>query len=154
MNGILYAQVSKNMTYINEKKKSATFLQRERKDSPNNNYFLKSTCSLCYNFLLCLSAHDLAKGDKGGFNDPYIRVFLSPEVDTRKRETQIHTDESNPFFDEHYKFPVSQEDIKEKNLMLQVRKNKLLKYFYVVGMNLLCKLMMKSNHFKKVKAMN
>lgn len=58
-------------------------------------------------FLWLSLAHDLARGDQGGFNDPYIRVFLSPEVDTRKRETTIHRNESNPFFDEHFKFPVS-----------------------------------------------
>jgi Ca2+-dependent lipid-binding protein len=68
-------------------------------------------------------AHDLAKGDHGGFNDPYIRLFISPEVDNRKRETNTHRNESNPFFDEHFKFPVSQEDMKEKVLLLQVRQS-------------------------------
>ncbi|XP_035700672.1 uncharacterized protein LOC110861429 isoform X2 [Folsomia candida] len=70
-----------------------------------------------------IEALDLAKGEICGFNDPYIRVFLSPEVDTRKRETSIHRNESNPFFDEHFKFPVSQDEIKEKGLMLQVLDN-------------------------------
>jgi len=66
-------------------------------------------------------AHDLAGSDQGGFNDPYIRLYLTPEVDTRKRQTNIHRNDPNPFFDEHFKFPVSQDDLKEKSLTLQVR---------------------------------
>ncbi len=66
-------------------------------------------------------AHDLAGSSQGGFNDPYIRIFISPEVDSRKRQTNIHRNEPNPYFDEHFKFPVSQEDLKEKVLILQVR---------------------------------
>ncbi|CAG7717906.1 unnamed protein product [Allacma fusca] len=67
-----------------------------------------------------IEAHDLAGSDQGGFNDPYIRLFLSPEVDGRKRQTSIHRNDPNPFFDEHFKFPVSQDELKEKTLILQV----------------------------------
>ncbi|ODN02651.1 Synaptotagmin-3 [Orchesella cincta] len=67
-----------------------------------------------------IEAHDLAGSSQGGFNDPYIRLYMSPEVDTRKRQTSIHRNESNPYFDEHFKFPVSQDDLKEKILILQV----------------------------------
>lgn len=65
-------------------------------------------------------AHELAGSDQGGFNDPYIRLSLSPEVDGRKRQTKIHRNDPNPIFDEIFKFPVSQEEIKEKSLILQV----------------------------------
>lgn len=42
-------------------------------------------------------------------------------MDTRKRQTSIHRNEQNPVFDEQFKFPVSQDDLKEKTLILQVR---------------------------------
>ncbi|CAL8107262.1 unnamed protein product [Orchesella dallaii] len=67
-----------------------------------------------------IEAHDLAGSSQGGFNDPYIRLYMAPEVDTRKRQTSIHRNESNPYFDEHFKFPVSQDDLKDKILILQV----------------------------------
>ena len=73
-----------------------------------------------YVIFMMAIAHDLAGSDQGGFNDPYIRLFLTPEVDGRKRQTSTHRNDPNPFFDEHFKFPVSQEDLKEKTLILQV----------------------------------
>lgn len=75
----------------------------------------------CYAFsLFQISARDLPGADQSGFNDPYMRLFLLPEVDARKRETNVHPNEGNPFFDEHFKFPVSQEDLVEKIITLQV----------------------------------
>jgi hypothetical protein len=53
---------------------------------------------------------------------------MSPEVDARKRQTNIHRNDPNPFFDEHFKFPVSQDELKEKILILQVRKHSLFIY--------------------------
>lgn len=67
-----------------------------------------------------IEAHDLAGTDQGGFNDPYVKLTLSPEVDTRKRQTSIHRNNPNPFFDQHFKFPVSHEQLQEKTLVLQV----------------------------------
>ncbi|XP_071574412.1 synaptotagmin-5 isoform X1 [Temnothorax nylanderi] len=67
-----------------------------------------------------IEAHDLAGSDQGGFNDPYVKLTLSPEVDSRKRQTQIHRNDPNPFFDQHFKFPVSYEELQEKTLLLQV----------------------------------
>ncbi|XP_026824177.1 synaptotagmin-6 isoform X2 [Ooceraea biroi] len=67
-----------------------------------------------------IEAHDLAGTDQGGFNDPYVKLSLSPEVDSRKRQTQIHRNDPNPFFDQHFKFPVSYEELQEKTLVLQV----------------------------------
>jgi len=66
-----------------------------------------------------IEAHDLAGSDQGGFNDPYVKLSLSPEVDSRKRQTQIHRNDPNPFFDQHFKFPVSYEELQEKILVLQ-----------------------------------
>lgn len=67
-----------------------------------------------------IEAHDLAGSDQGGFNDPYVRLSLQPEIDTRKRQTAIHRNDPNPFFDQHFKFPVSHEDLQSKTLVLQV----------------------------------
>lgn len=66
------------------------------------------------------TAHDLAGSGQGGFNDPYVKLTMSPEVDSRKRQTVIHRNDPNPFFDQHFKFPVSHEDLKDKTLILQV----------------------------------
>ncbi|KAK9692692.1 C2 domain [Popillia japonica] len=71
-----------------------------------------------------IEAHDLAGSDQGGFNDPYVRISLAPEVDTRKRQTVIHRNDPNPFFDQHFKFPVSHEDLQSKTLILQVRRDR------------------------------
>ncbi|XP_028028495.1 synaptotagmin-5-like isoform X1 [Bombyx mandarina] len=67
-----------------------------------------------------IEAHDLAGYEAGGFNDPYVRVSLLPEVDTRVRQTPVHRNEANPFFDQHFKFPVSHDELSDKTLLLQV----------------------------------
>ncbi|KAI8440006.1 hypothetical protein MSG28_001444 [Choristoneura fumiferana] len=67
-----------------------------------------------------IEAHDLAGYEAGGFNDPYVRVTLLPEVDTRVRQTPVHRNEANPFFDQHFKFPVSHDELGDKTLLLQV----------------------------------
>nr|CAD7201533.1 unnamed protein product [Timema douglasi] len=67
-----------------------------------------------------IEAHNLTGSDQGGFNDPYVRLSLSSPVDNRKRQTAIHRNDPNPFFDEHFKFPVSHEDLQDKSLILQV----------------------------------
>lgn len=67
-----------------------------------------------------IEAHDLAGYDAGGFNDPYVRVSLLPEVDSRVRQTPVHRNEANPFFDQHFKFPVSHDELGDKTLLLQV----------------------------------
>ncbi|XP_060800824.1 synaptotagmin-5 [Amyelois transitella] len=67
-----------------------------------------------------IEAHDLAGYEAGGFNDPYVRVSLMPEVDTRVRQTPVHRNEANPFFDQHFKFPVSHDELGDKTLLLQV----------------------------------
>ncbi|XP_043520329.1 synaptotagmin-5 isoform X1 [Frieseomelitta varia] len=67
-----------------------------------------------------IEAHDLAGSDQGGFNDPYVKLTLSPEVDSRKRQTQIYRNETNPFFDQQFKFPVSNDELHDRILVLQV----------------------------------
>ncbi|CAK9803707.1 P65-C [Anthophora quadrimaculata] len=67
-----------------------------------------------------IEARDLAGSDQGGFHDPYVKLTLSPEVDSKKRQTQIHHNESDPFFDQQFKFPVSNDELQDKTLVLQV----------------------------------
>lgn len=67
-----------------------------------------------------IEANELAGSDAGGFNDPYVKLSLSPEVDARKRQTPIHRNEPNPLFDQQFKFPVSHEELQDKTLLLQV----------------------------------
>lgn len=47
-------------------------------------------------------------------------MLLLPEVDNRKRQTSIHRGEVHPYFDQHFKFPVSRDQLQGKELILQV----------------------------------
>ncbi|CAB0034043.1 unnamed protein product [Trichogramma brassicae] len=67
-----------------------------------------------------VEASELASGEHGGFQDPFVKLSLSPEVDARKRQTGVHHNEANPRFDQHFKFPVSQDELQDKTLLLQV----------------------------------
>ncbi|KAL7734965.1 hypothetical protein ACLKA6_011230 [Drosophila palustris] len=67
-----------------------------------------------------IEAHNLSPIEEGGFRDPYVRLMLQPDVDSRKRQTHIHRGESNPYFDQHFKFPVSRDQLQGKELVLQV----------------------------------
>ena len=67
-----------------------------------------------------VKACDLANSEHGGFQDPYIKLTLSPEVDARKRQTNVYHNDQNPRFDQHFKFPVSHEELQDKTLILQV----------------------------------
>lgn len=67
-----------------------------------------------------IEAHNLRASEDGGFWDPYVRVSLQPEVDQKKRQTAIHRGESHPYFDQHFKFPVSRDQLQGKEIVLQV----------------------------------
>lgn len=41
-------------------------------------------------------------------------------MDGRKRETAIRRGEAHPYFDEHFKFPVSRDQLSGRTLVLQV----------------------------------
>lgn len=49
-----------------------------------------------------------------------MRLQLSPDVDNRKRESNIHRGEFHPYFDQHFKFPISRDQLPGKELILQV----------------------------------
>lgn len=67
-----------------------------------------------------VAAQHICPIDKGGFRDPLVRLTLSPEVDNRKREALIARGEHHPYFDQHFKFPVSRDQLPGKELILQV----------------------------------
>lgn len=71
-------------------------------------------------FPFFFSAHNLCAIDDGGFRDPFVRLQLSPDVDNRKRESNIHRGEFHPYFDQHFKFPISRDQLPGKELILQV----------------------------------
>lgn len=58
--------------------------------------------------------------ENGGFNDPYVTAALIPEVDNRKRQTIIHRNVANPYFDHNFKFPMTHDDLANSTLILQV----------------------------------
>lgn len=45
---------------------------------------------------------------------------MYPEVDQRKRQTAIHRGQNHPYFDQNFKFPVSRDQLQNKELILQV----------------------------------
>lgn len=67
-----------------------------------------------------IEAHSLCPIDDGGFRDPFVRLIINPDVDNRKRESNIHRGECHPFFDQNFKFPVSKDQLNGKVLILQV----------------------------------
>jgi hypothetical protein len=75
---------------------------------------------IIYSIFIDFPAHDLCPFDEGGFHDPYVRLTLDPEVDQRKRQTAIYRAETHPYFDQHFKFPISRDQLPGKQLILQV----------------------------------
>lgn len=72
------------------------------------------------NSFYLFAAQGLCPIDEGGFRDPLVRLSLSPEVDNRKREALIARGEHHPYFDQHFKFPVSRDQLPGKELIMQV----------------------------------
>lgn len=46
--------------------------------------------------------------------------MLTPETDNRKRQTSTRRGDIHPFFDQHFKFPVSRDQLPDRVLVLQV----------------------------------
>lgn len=68
-------------------------------------------------FVLALELNNLSEN---GFNDPYVKVSLIPEVDTKIRRTDIRRNCPDPYFNEIFKFPVTYDELAEKHLLFQV----------------------------------
>lgn len=52
-----------------------------------------------------------------------MRLMLCPQVDSRARSTPIHSGESHVHIDQHFKFPISRDQLPGKELVLQVLDN-------------------------------
>ncbi|XP_078076729.1 synaptotagmin VIII [Mustelus asterias] len=66
-----------------------------------------------------IQAMDLKAMDLGGTSDPYVIVYLLPEK-TQKFETKVYRRTLNPTFKERFIFKVSQADMAEKTVVMQV----------------------------------
>ncbi|KAI9581485.1 hypothetical protein GQX74_012810 [Glossina fuscipes] len=111
------------VTEINDMRNSSTSQNNLPSCSINNTsppYCSKIAGGRCISPLLIPPPHNLCPIEEGGFRDPYVRLFLEPEVDKRKRQTIIHRGQSNPYFDQHFKFPVSRDQLHGKELTLQL----------------------------------
>lgn len=67
-----------------------------------------------------MTALDLNNLSANGFNDPYVKVSLIPEVDSKQRRTDIRRNCPDPYFNEIFKFPVTYDELVEKCLLFQV----------------------------------
>ncbi|CAL1283779.1 unnamed protein product [Larinioides sclopetarius] len=67
-----------------------------------------------------IEALDLGTLSTKGFNDPYVKVSLIPEVDSKQRRTDIRRNCSDPFFNEIFKFPVTYDELADKSLLFEV----------------------------------
>ncbi|XP_076370373.1 synaptotagmin-1-like isoform X1 [Tachypleus tridentatus] len=106
------------------KKKGMVFFQSS--DSQDKSKYGRLHFRLKYDFdrsdlvVHVIEALDLGAISKNGFNDPYVKLTLISEVDTKVRQTEIQRNSSDPVFDEVFKFPVSYDDLLGKTLLLQV----------------------------------
>ncbi|XP_007431740.1 synaptotagmin-2 [Python bivittatus] len=64
-------------------------------------------------------AADLKAMDSGGTSDPYVIVFLTSDI-RKKYETKVHRKTLNPVFNESFVFQVSQAEVTEAILVMQV----------------------------------
>ncbi|XP_070621103.1 synaptotagmin-8 [Erythrolamprus reginae] len=64
-------------------------------------------------------AADLKAMDSGGTSDPYVIVFLTSDI-RKKYETKVHRKTLNPVYNESFIFQVSQAEVTEAILVMQV----------------------------------
>ncbi|XP_034272761.1 synaptotagmin-8 isoform X2 [Pantherophis guttatus] len=64
-------------------------------------------------------AADLKAMDSGGTSDPYVIAFLTSDI-RKKYETKVHRKTLNPVFNESFIFQVSQAELTEAILVMQV----------------------------------
>ncbi|XP_076335986.1 uncharacterized protein LOC143239075 isoform X2 [Tachypleus tridentatus] len=106
------------------KTQDMVFLQTN--DSEENDKYGRLHFRLKYDFdrsdlvVHVIEAQDLGTLSENGFNDPYVKITLLPEVDTKQRQTDICRNSTDPVFDEIFKIPVSFDELHEKMLLLQV----------------------------------
>lgn len=56
-------------------------------------------------FVKVIQAADLPAMDVGGLSDPYVKVYMIPEIKGQKKfETKVHRKTLNPFFNQQFEF--------------------------------------------------
>ncbi|XP_031635714.1 synaptotagmin-6 [Contarinia nasturtii] len=83
-------------------------------------FHLKYDSHLCDLAVHLIEAQNLCPIEDGGFRSILVRLTLMPEVDNRKRESIVARGEHHPYFDQHFKFPVSRDQLPGKELIIQV----------------------------------
>lgn len=108
------------------KKNNLLVLDTDASGSPGRGRYGRLHFRLKYDFdrsdlvVHVIEAHDLVQSEQGGFHDPYVKVTLLPEVDGKKRQTNIRRNSTNPFFNEVFTFPVAADELPERTLLFQV----------------------------------
>ncbi|XP_053498230.1 synaptotagmin VIII [Ictalurus furcatus] len=64
-------------------------------------------------------AAELMAMDSSGTSDPYVKVYIRPNK-FKTYETKVFRKTLNPVFNEHFKYQISQKDLSESILMMQV----------------------------------
>ncbi|XP_060765858.1 synaptotagmin VIII [Neoarius graeffei] len=64
-------------------------------------------------------AAELMAMDSSGTSDPYVKVYIHPNK-SKTFETKVFRKTLNPVFNEHFKYQISQKDLSESTLVMQV----------------------------------
>ncbi|XP_017555625.1 synaptotagmin VIII isoform X1 [Pygocentrus nattereri] len=64
-------------------------------------------------------ATELKAMDHGGTSDPYVKVYILP-YKSKTFETKVFRKTLNPVFNEHFKYQMSQKELSESTLVMQV----------------------------------
>ncbi|XP_023222401.1 synaptotagmin-5-like isoform X2 [Centruroides sculpturatus] len=107
------------------KKKDMVFFQstpgnREKSKCGRLHYKLKYDFDRSDLIIHVIEALDLGILSENGFNDPYVKVTMIPEVDNKQRQTVIRRNSTDPYFDEIFKFPVTYDELADRTLLLQL----------------------------------
>jgi synaptotagmin-1 len=85
--------------------------EEEAAKGPAKEYLGKMQYELKYDFntqtlsVTVIQAMELPAMDMGGVSDPYVKIFLVPEIKGMKKfETKVHRKTLNPFFNETFQF--------------------------------------------------
>jgi len=100
----------------------------ELNKGPQKEYLGKLQYELKYDFntqtlsVTVCQAMELPAMDMGGVSDPYVKVFLVPEIKGMKKfETKVHRKTLNPFFNETFQFKnLPYADTFDKTLMFTI----------------------------------
>lgn len=82
-------------------------------------FILKFDCDLEQLIVKIHKAQDLPAKDLLGTSDPYVKIYLLPDRQT-KHQTKVHRKTLNPVFDEVFLFPVEYAELPTRKLHFSV----------------------------------